>query len=194
MTQPNMTSLLQEAGNPDQRNADLWAQCFVEADGDEGKAKALYVKRKLPAPTAPTPPPATTHGWCPNCSNECKLDASTCQKCGASFGPGGWQVSPYKPAAKPSPAPAEPEEKPKKGGIWKWVFGVPVGAFVLLMIIGSCAGNSPEAQERAKARDAISYCWKEQSRKSFSDSMAQFVAGACERMEADFKQKWGYSP
>lgn len=76
MTQANMTELLQEAGNPDQRNADLWAQCFVEADGDEGKAKALYVKAKLPKQE-----PAPQKAWCPNCGAQCLSTDTFCANC-----------------------------------------------------------------------------------------------------------------
>lgn len=188
MTQENIAELLQEAENPNQRDPNVWAQCFVEADGDEGKAKALYVKAKMPKPPAPT------HGWCPNCNNECKLDASNCKNCGASFGSGGWQVSPHEPTEKPRPATAESADKPKKGGIWKWIFGVPVAGFVLVMLIGSCAGNTPDGKERAASRQAIDYCWSQQSRKSLDPSTARFAASACERMESDFKSKWGYSP
>lgn len=191
MTQTtNMATLLEEASNPDQRNADLWAQCFVEADGDESKAKALYVKRKLPAPAAPPPP---THGWCPNCSNKCKLDASECPMCSAKFGPHGWKVSPYKPISKPITESAT-QVTAKKGGIWKWLIGVPVGGFAVLMIVGSCAGNTPDGKERAASRQSIDYCWSQQSKKSLDLSAARFAASTCERMESDYRAKWGRNP
>lgn len=191
MDQSLLARTLEEAGNPDERDPNLWAKCFVDAEGDEKKARALYVKARIPVPV----PPAPTHGWCPNCSNECRLDASTCQKCGASFGAGGWQPTPYKPTPKPSVEPTETDAKAKSGGgVWRWVLGLPVAGFVLLMLIGSCAGNSPEGKERASSRDAIKYCWDEQSKKSLSGSTARLVAGACEKMESDFKARWGRNP
>ncbi|MBV7418461.1 hypothetical protein KW830_08325 [Comamonas sp. CMM03] len=202
MAEITWAEALKEAEDSAARDPNLWAQCFAESDGDEGKARALYVKRRMnaadadPAPApAPAKAPATapTSGWCPNCISECKLDASTCQMCGADFMTGGWKPTPYKPTPRPSPDPKE--TKAKSGGrIWKWILGVPVGGFVLMMVIGSCAGNSPEGKERASSRDAISYCWKEQSKKSLSDSTARFVASTCEKMESDFKAKWGRSP
>ncbi len=84
-TNPNMADLLQEAADPNRRDANIWAQCFVEADGDDGKAQALYVKRKLPQPAQPL------MGYCPNCTADCRMDAKTCQKCGADFVSGGWK-------------------------------------------------------------------------------------------------------
>lgn len=61
---------------------------------------------------------------------------------------------------------------------------------VLFLGFGALFGD----KEKAKARDAIDFCWKEQGRKSFSAAEAQFVAGACERMEDDFLKKYGHKP
>jgi hypothetical protein len=84
--------------------------------------------------------------------------------------------------------------EPKKSSIWKWLVGVPVGGFVLVMVIGSCAGNTPEGKERSQSRAAIDLCWKEQSKKSLDPGAARFVAGTCERMESDFRTRWGRNP
>lgn len=104
MTDTALADKLQEAANPERRDPNLWAKCFVEAEGNEGKAQALYVKAKTAA--AKPIPEAPTSGWCPNCCNECQLDASNCQKCGAVFESGGWMPTPYKPSSRPS---AEPQ-------------------------------------------------------------------------------------
>lgn len=73
---------LQEADTPDRRDANLWAQCFAEADGDEGKAKAAYVKAKVNGPQAATPKSVdTAPGWCPNCGAQCLLTDTFCKKC-----------------------------------------------------------------------------------------------------------------
>ena len=50
--------------------------------------------------------------------------------------------------------------------------------------------DDPKTREREK----IAYCWKDQERKSHEPATARFIAGACEKMEADFKQKYGVSP
>lgn len=74
--------------------------------------------------------------------------------------------------------------------MWKWIVGVPVGLFVLMMIIGSLSPPS----ESGTARRAIDLCWSEQQRKSLPPDQARFIAGACEKMESDFKKKYGHAP
>jgi len=61
------------------------------------------------------------------------------------------------------------------------------------MFISGC-DQSPEAKEKASKRDAIDYCWSTHEKKSNSDAEKRFIAGACEKMEADFKSKYGVSP
>ncbi len=62
------------------------------------------------------------------------------------------------------------------------------------MVFGAIVGNTPEAKEKARERDAIALCWKEQERKSNTPSQARFIAGACEMMENDFRKKHGRNP
>ena len=63
-----------------------------------------------------------------------------------------------------------------------------------LLAQGFIASNTPEGKERAKARDAIELCWKEQQRKSLDPAQARFIAGACEKMEDDFRRKHNRNP
>lgn len=69
---------------------------------------------------------------CKECGGKVSDSAAACPHCGA-------------PVAVAAVS-AAPEEATKKGGRWKWVlawiFGVPVGLFVLLMAIGMLSGNS----------------------------------------------------
>lgn len=79
MTETVLADTLQEAADPDRRDTNLWAKCFVEADGDEKKAQAMYVKAKLPKPPpAPEPP---KQAWCPNCAAKCKSTDTFCDNC-----------------------------------------------------------------------------------------------------------------
>lgn len=119
---------------------------------------------------------------CSECRKEISDKAVTCPHCGAPV------------ESTPIVNRWSEEPKRKKSSIWKWLFGVPVGGFVLLMIIGSCAGNTPEGKERQASRDAISLCWSEQGRKSLDSGTARFVAGTCEKMESDYRAKWGRNP
>ena len=54
--------------------------------------------------------------------------------------------------------------------------------------------ESPEQQERWSAERAIKLCWEDQARKSLPPAQARFIAGACERMEADFRTKYRRNP
>lgn len=56
------------------------------------------------------------------------------------------------------------------------------------------ASNSPEEKEKDLRRRAIELCWKDQGRKSLDPSVQRFVAGACERMEAEFQERFHASP
>lgn len=67
-------------------------------------------------------------------------------------------------------------------------------AVAVFLTIGIIHGNRPEVKERFQAKDAIELCWKEQSRKSLAPSTQRFVAGTCEKMEDDFRRKYGRNP
>lgn len=86
------------------------------------------------------------------------------------------------------------DHEKKSGSLWKWPIGVPVAGFVLMMIIGSCAGRDPDVRARVAEKDAISACWDLQGKKSLDPATARFAAGACEKMESDFRAKWGRNP
>jgi len=75
--------------------------------------------------------------------------------------------------------------------ILAWIIGVPVGAFLLLLLIGSLSG--PPSEESNK-RMAIDLCWQDQGKKSLEPAIARTVAGWCEKMESDFQAKYGVRP
>lgn len=135
-------------------------------------------------------------GACPACGSSVSMSAGSCQKCKAIFSDDGWK--PVAGAGSIDPVANVPAGKTgiekEKSSVWKWLVGVPVGGFILMMIVGSCAGNSPEGKERQASRDAISYCWGQQSKKSLDPSAARFAASACEKMESDYRAKWGRNP
>lgn len=101
---------------------------------------------------------------CRECGTEISSKAKACPKCGA---------------------------KPKGRRLWPWLLAAPFVAFGGLMLIGALSGaGGPASQDRR----AISLCWEEQRRPSLSPGAAQFAAGACERMEAEYRRKYGRSP
>lgn len=91
MAEMTWADALKESEDPASRDGNLWAQCFAEADGDESKAKAAYIKAKVGAkPAAPSAAPAFTpapstprtgRGYCPLCGADCDLDARYCGSC-----------------------------------------------------------------------------------------------------------------
>lgn len=136
----------------------------------------------------------TDVGACPCCATPVKLSAESCGKCKAIFSDDGWRpiAGGASTAAKVENASTSVEKS--GSSLWKWLFGVPIGGFVLLMIVGACAGNTPDGKERQASRDAISLCWSEQGRKSLDSGTARFVASTCEKMESDYRAKWGRNP
>lgn len=83
------------------------------------------------------------------------------------------------------------EEEPSKPKWWLWIT---IGVLGAVVTLGYFVGSTPEAQERAHDRAAIELCWTEQKRPSQEPDVARLIASACEKMEADFRQKHGISP
>ncbi len=104
---------------------------------------------------------------CNECQKEISDTAKACPNCGAEV-----------PRAK----------------VWPWVIGIPVALFIVFLIFGATRANTPEGQAKSKARDAISYCWKQQRDQSLSSGSQQFVASTCKKMEQDFRDRYGVSP
>lgn len=65
--------------------------------------------------------------------------------------------------------------------------------FIVAALLLSGCDNSPEAKEKAQKRGAIKVCWSDHDKKSLDDDAKRFTAGVCEKMEADFKTKYGVS-
>lgn len=61
------------------------------------------------------------------------------------------------------------------------------------LVLAGLAGCN-DTSEKGSARRAISLCWEDQKKASLPPAQARFIAGACERMEADFRQKYNASP
>lgn len=70
-----------------------------------------------------------------------------------------------------------------------------VGGLVALFILWALLRTPSEGDsEKSTQRRAISLCWDDQKKKSNAPAEARFIAGACEKMEADFRARWGVSP
>lgn len=70
----------------------------------------------------------------------------------------------------------------------KWVIGLPVAFLAFLFALGAilkATDTPPSASTQSSV--AIDLCWQEQAKKSNTPDQARFIAGACEKMEADAK-------
>lgn len=76
----------------------------------------------------------------------------------------------------------------------KKVLFVAVGLMAAFLLLGFYESSKPGANERMRKRDAIAMCWQEYERKSLGAGEKQFVAGACERMEATFRETYKQNP
>lgn len=114
-----------------------------------------------------------SRGWnvaltaCKECGAEVSTTAKACPKCGARL--------------------------PKEKGAVPVLVLVLVGLFVLVALIGILSSQS-EPSAKTTERRAIAYCWEQQKRKSLDPGAQRFIAGACEQMERDFREKHGLAP
>lgn len=63
-----------------------------------------------------------------------------------------------------------------------------------MLLLGILQSNSPENDEKYKARGAISVCWQEYEKKSLDPAAKRFIAGVCEQMEQKFRDQYRTSP
>lgn len=77
----------------------------------------------------------------------------------------------------------------------RWLIGLPVGLFALLMLGSAVLFHfSPDKETQWVERETIRTCWKEMQRAPDSDKPRHFKAGDCEQLEADFKNRWKINP
>ena len=76
----------------------------------------------------------------------------------------------------------------KQFAIWA---GLAVLAFVAYALNREV---SQEEKGKIHFRDTIEQCWTEQKQKSLPPDQARFIAGACEKLERDFKEKYKVNP
>lgn len=90
------------------------------------------------------------------------------------------------------PIHAEPPQSRSRVNWPIWIVGAL--AVWIFWSLGVSQYDSPAAKERRHAEEAIRLCWQEQQRKSFTPGEQRFIAGACERMDADYLRKYGSRP
>jgi len=103
-------------------------------------------------------------------------------------------------SSEPAPAasangsdPAKPP-KPPKSRIVPWLIGLPVAFFAVLMLAGQLL-STPEGEARWVERETIKICRKETARPEAERKTQQFESAQdCDRLEFDFKQRYGENP
>jgi len=112
---------------------------------------------------------------CPECGREVSTQAVACPHCGAPI--------------------ARARGTSVFGVIGK-VLLVLIILFALFLIAGLALSDTTPEERRAKARerDAIDLCRREQADELKDLSERRFIRAACDKMEADFRAKHGVSP
>lgn len=149
-------SAMAEVENLQQRDAGLWAKCFAEADGDEPRAKAAYIKVRV---AKLKPDPIT--GYCPNCNYQVLFTADNCPGCNAIFDRGASWAPTKEPqgTAQPRKSTALREESAVSVPIaekpgpskFKWWLWVPI-ALVILFFTFPYIAYSPAKRAAISAR------------------------------------------
>src|SRR5260370_203513 len=106
---------------------------------------------------------------------------------------------PTPPASANGSDPANPQtppnpSKPTKSRIGPWLLGLPVAFFAVLMLAGQLL-STPEGEARWVEREPIKTCRKETARPEAERKTQQFESVQdCDRLEFDFKQRYGENP
>lgn len=119
---------------------------------------------------------------CAECGKEISDKAAACPHCGAPVASEAPKVGRY---YQDMPPPVMNPPKSGGSGWWKWLIGVPVGGFLLLMLIGSCSGTPESRAAKSRQSSAIALCWQEQAKKSNDPATARLIAETCEKMAAE---------
>ena len=79
----------------------------------------------------------------------------------------------------------------KKPKLVRWIIGLPVGLFAVLMLISQIFFSlSPDKGAQWIDRETIRMCWKEREKGPKENTPPQFIYGQCEKLEFEFKTRW----
>lgn len=97
-------------------------------------------------------------------------------------------------SSEPAPAASANGSQPPKSRIVPWLIGLPVAFFAVLMLAGQLL-STPEGEARWVERETIKICRKETARPEAERKTQQFESVQdCDRLEFDFKQRYGENP
>jgi len=67
-------------------------------------------------------------------------------------------------------------------------------SFIVLTLLAACS-QSPQEKAMSRDRDAISFCHEDEKKVvSMGEGARNLMASACEKMESDFRDKYGVAP
>ncbi|MEG1735307.1 MAG: hypothetical protein RR283_09685 [Comamonas sp.] len=93
--------------------------------------------------------------------------------------------------SSPTSSHAQP---PRKSRLVPWLIGLPVVIFAALMLIGTLM-DDPQSKQRWVDSEAIKICWKQIGKPEAERKTQEFHSkDDCERLEFDFKSKYGENP
>lgn len=80
---------------------------------------------------------------------------------------------------------------------WIMVAGIAGAAIIVFLGYGCYLGSTPEGKDRAKLRHMFEYC-KAEEEKAKEDPTTRGASDlahqTCEKIKADYRQKWGRDP
>lgn len=118
-------------------------------------------------------------------------DSSSCPQCGQALSAPGAVCPQCTIAASAAAGSDVPTRKPR---LVRWLIGLPVAFFTVLMLLGYLF-NTPETEARWVARETIRMCWKEVQKPPKEGKPVHFTQQSeCEKLEFDFKTQYGENP
>lgn len=118
---------------------------------------------------------------CPFCGHPLTDSTAPCSACGKT--PASSVAPPESRAVAPAP----------RSRLVPWLIGLPVGAFAVLMVVGSLL-STPESSNQWVAREAIKVCNKEVARAPEDRKRADLTPQDCADLEAAFRSQYGTAP
>ena len=118
---------------------------------------------------------------CPFCGHPLTDSTAPCSACGKT------------PASSVAPPESRSLAPAPRSRLVPWLIGLPVGAFAVLMVVGSLL-STPESSNQWVAREAIKVCNKEVARAPEDRKRPDLTAQDCADLEAAFRSQYGTAP
>ena len=98
------------------------------------------------------------------------------------------------PSPEGSNAATTSQKSSKKSHMVALVIGLPVAIFAVLMLIGKFM-DDPQGKQRWVDSETIKICWKQTAKPEAERKTQEFKTPQdCERLEFDFKTRYGENP